>query len=891
MLSGLRTAWPSLGVMLGLSCILLIWTGLYYALLAERAQAIAAASQNTANLARAFEESTLRSLKAIDQSLLYIRQAYRQDPAGFDMVAWARDTQSLTDMTFQISRIDRNGILASSNFAPNGSGIDLSDREHFRVQRDSAVDELFISKPVTGRASNKPSIQLTRKIFTADGVFDGVVVVSLDPLYLSRFYHSIDIGLDGLIALVGTDGIIRAAALGAGNGGMAVGTSIARDSLLAAFAHERAGTLLTSSSLDGIRRVESFRGVRGFPLFVSVGIAEAEILAVHEANRRSDMMLAALLTVLLLAVMTLVVRRQTDLKRARAALRDSQEQYADKSRLLEATLEAMSQGIVMVDAQHRPQVFNQRALELLALLPLDMKNGGSAPFEIDDPLGDFDTLLASAEPDRIRPNPVVLPLREIVSERRLNNGMLLEVRTRVLADGGRLQTYTDITARAAAEEMLGAAAGLDYLTGLSNRNGFGPKLEAALLAAQRTGQPLSVLCLDLDYFKNVNDTLGHEAGDTLLKLVARRMRDVLRDTDVVARLGGDEFALVLNGRSRNAVEHAARMLLDSLALPYLVNGELVRIGASIGVAFYPTDGATVELLLRNADTALYEAKSVGRNAWRAYASEDGLRERHRAQMELDLREAVETQQFTLAYQPICDTQTGQPVAFEALLRWNHKQRGPTSPAEFIPVAEQTGLIVPLGRWVIETACAEAATWARPMHVAVNLSPSWFRGTDLLAHLAEVLRRTGLAPERLDLEVTEGVLLEKSDHVISIMQSLRGMGVRMVLDDFGSAHSSLSYLRNFPFDQVKIDRSFMRALNSDRQARALVEAMLAMARALGLEVVAEGVETQEQLAMLRHMKCGNVQGFLLGRPQTAEITRQGLWASGGQDLEAQDGLIG
>jgi diguanylate cyclase (GGDEF)-like protein len=446
-----------------------------------------------------------------------------------------------------------------------------------------------------------------------------------------------------------------------------------------------------------------------------------------------------------------------------------------------------------------------------------------------------------------------------------------------------VQTYTDITARAAAEEMLEAAAGLDHLTGLCNRNGFGSKLEQALQGAQRGGYAVTVLCIDLDHFKIVNDTMGHEAGDALLRIAAQRMRDTLRDTDVIARLGGDEFAVVLSRHSPEGPEMVAQKLLDAIGAPFRLRSGPAVIGASIGIATYPEDGATPELLLRHADIALYQAKASGRMAWRVYAPEGGLRERRRFVLEQDLREAVAERRFTLSYQPICDLTNGDPIGFEALLRWNHPDRGAVSPLEFIPLAEETGLIGELQLWVIETACAEAATWARPAGISINVSPAWLRTPGAVESLRGVLARTGLAPARLALEVTEAVLLPEDDMLLSRLGGMRVLGARLVLDDFGTSPGSLGHLGRFAFDQVKIDRSFMRALNSDRQARALVEAMLAIAHARGLEVVAEGVETQEQLSMLRHLRCDYVQGFLLGHPQSGERTRQELW-----DMVAREG---
>jgi predicted signal transduction protein with EAL and GGDEF domain len=342
-------------------------------------------------------------------------------------------------------------------------------------------------------------------------------------------------------------------------------------------------------------------------------------------------------------------------------------------------------------------------------------------------------------------------------------------------------------------------------------------------------------------------------------------------------LGGDEFAIVLPGTDQAGAEHVAKRLLDAICIPYMLDNEVARIGVSIGIAVYPADGATPEQLMRSADTALYKAKAPGGDSICCFMTEDGEREHKRIQLEQYFRNAVEWCELTLVYQPICDVTTTNPVAFEALLRWIHPALGNISPSDFIPLAEQTGLIIPLGRWVIEVACAEAAAWALPLRVAVNLSPAQFRDRDLLAFIADVLRRTGLAPDRLDLEVTEGLLLEDAEDVVMTMRSLRTMGVHMVLDDFGTAHANLSSLRGFPFDSVKIDRSFLRALNSDRQARVLVESMLTMARALDLEVIAEGVETQEQLALLALLRCRWVQGFLLGRPAPSAATRERIVA--------------
>ncbi len=598
-----------------------------------------------------------------------------------------------------------------------------------------------------------------------------------------------------------------------------------------------------------------------YPIVVDVIRTEAAVLERwwHQAIAIS---LSALSAAICLTLLLRALSRQITL------IQLSEARFAAQSALLETTLEQMNQGVIMADADGIVAVCNRRALEILDL-PAEMMAAhprSADVLEFERQRGEF-MLSESTTLD-----PAFLSTNQITYERRRPNGTVVEIHNVPLPGGGVLRTYTDVTVRATAEQMLGTAASRDPLTGLANRGGFNIRLDAAVTAARRETTQMAVLCLDLDHFKAVNDTLGHEAGDQLLQTVAQRMRDIARSTDVVGRMGGDEFAIALPGVARTVAEKVSERLLEAMRLPYVLGQETVRIGVSIGIAAYPADGATAEQLLRNADTALYLAKAEGRNTWRNFTSADGDREHQRVQFEQDLRTAVELRHLALAYQPICDAVTREPKAFEALLRWNHPARGPIAPGEFIPVAEQLGLIVPLGRWMLEVACAEAATWARPLHIAVNLSPAQFHDRDLLQFVQDVLARTGLSPDRLDLEVTEQLLLDDTENVVQTMQSLRAIGIRMVLDDFGTARSNLNYLRGFPFNAVKIDRSFLRALSSDPQARALVEAILAVARALGLDVIGEGVETQEQLALLCQLQCRLVQGYLLGSPAPSEATR-------------------
>ena len=415
------------------------------------------------------------------------------------------------------------------------------------------------------------------------------------------------------------------------------------------------------------------------------------------------------------------------------------------------------------------------------------------------------------------------------------------------------------------EEKTRFAAQHDELTGLANRRVFLDRLAEAILGAVRAQAGFALLYLDLDGFKAVNDTRGHDVGDTLLALVASRLHDAIRAEDTVARLGGDEFAILqpVDGQP-SAAAALSKRLIAALEAPFNISGQACTIGVSIGIATYPVDGDNPGKLMRNADLALYRAKEDGRNTFRLFDSSMEEKQQLRRLIKRDLHIAVAERQFTLAYQPICDTGTLEVRGFEALLRWTHPVRGAIPPDSFIPVAEATGSIVPLGRWALETACAAAARSDAATFLSVNLSPTQFRQPDLPQQVAATLARTGFHGSRLHLEVTEGLLLDSSGLVLRNMQALREQGVRMTLDDFGTAYASLSYLRRFPFDRIKIDKSFVQGLHDDTTL-AIVEAILSLSRRLDLDVVAEGVETEQQLLQVRGLRCQLVQGFLTGRP--------------------------
>lgn len=409
----------------------------------------------------------------------------------------------------------------------------------------------------------------------------------------------------------------------------------------------------------------------------------------------------------------------------------------------------------------------------------------------------------------------------------------------------------------------------DSLTGLPNRLLLDKRLAESLDAAAPAGRSVAVLCLDLDGFKSVNDLYGHAAGDELLVQVARRLEAELRENDTLARLGGDEFVIVVSTRSKSHDALADR-LVRTLAQPFNVAGQPVMVGASVGIALCPAHTQDGAELLRCADIAMYCAKEAGRNTFRVFDPAMGQFLQDRQALERDLREAIEQETVSLHYQPLVNAATGCVEGYEALLRWEHPTRGMVPPSVFVPLAEEKQLIQPLGRWVLETACREAAGWEGPLRVAVNLSPRQFQHADLPDYVFDLLRRTGLPPNRLELEVTEGVLIDDPDHAVHMLSTLRAGGVRVSLDDFGTGYLSLSYLRRFPLDKIKIDKSFVDGLTNDPQSASIVTALIALAHTLGLTVTAEGVETMEQLQELQRQACNQVQGYLLGKPSRERL---------------------
>lgn len=437
-----------------------------------------------------------------------------------------------------------------------------------------------------------------------------------------------------------------------------------------------------------------------------------------------------------------------------------------------------------------------------------------------------------------------------------------------------LIAVVDITERKQAEARIAHMAHHDALTDLPNRVLFRLRMSEALAQRGRSSGLLGTLCLDLDNFKLVNDTLGHPIGDRLLQEVAERIEGVVRKGDTAARLGGDEFAVLAHDvRSPEELTVLARRLIEVISDPYQIDGLAVSVGTSVGIAVAPSDGEDADRLLRNADMALYRAKADGKNTFRFFEAEMDARAQARRQLEIDLRTALAAGALEVHYQPLIELATGNVVGLEALLRWPHPVRGNIPPSEFIPLAEETSLITPLGNYVLRRACADAVLWPEHVKLAVNLSPLQFRVGNVFLSVKGALEQSGLNPERLELEITESVLLDKTDQVVAYLHALRALGVRISMDDFGTGYSSLSYLRSFPFDKIKIDRSFVHGIESNPQTLAIVRAILGLAEGLDMKVVAEGIETHQDLSCLASEGCKEGQGYFFSKAQPqAEVLR-------------------
>jgi len=555
------------------------------------------------------------------------------------------------------------------------------------------------------------------------------------------------------------------------------------------------------------------------------------------------------------------------IERDNRLLRAREEELRLRNMHFDAALKNMSQGLNMWDANARLMLSNQRYFDMYRIPP------GAIPVGMS-----FEELIAYRKWMGVDYGDVkaftakimaALERGEAISHYvETDDGRVINVINRPMPGGGWVATHDDVTERHRAEEKISLMARQDALTSLANRSTFLEEIEGAFSRLKERAEPFAVFVLDLDQFKAVNDTLGHPVGDALLTAVGERLRDCAGASDTVARFGGDEFAILQatdGGAQRETAERLAKDILNAVNGPYLIDGNEVVITTSIGIATAPEDGEDPDQILKNADLALYKSKSEGRKGYRFFDPVMAAEMRSRRALAADLGEALAFEQIDLHYQPITDLGTGSTCGLEALARWNHPVHGRISPVTFIALAEETGMILELGRWLLRKACADAVTLPEHIKMAVNLSPVQFRDPNLFQVIEATLARTGLAPERLEVEITESVLLQQNRENLATLHALRDLGASVVLDDFGTGYSSLTYLQEFPFDKIKIDRSFVSQVHSNTDCAAIVKAVTGLARALKVTTVAEGVEAPAQLDFLQAAGCHQAQGYLFSRP--------------------------
>ncbi len=549
----------------------------------------------------------------------------------------------------------------------------------------------------------------------------------------------------------------------------------------------------------------------------------------------------------------------------------------------DAALNNMVHGLCMYDAGKRLIVCNQSYRKMYQL-PSELCCPGTPLHRIEEhriKLGNS----AIANPEQILVETTAQSDEASAFIQRLMDGRIIGVSQKPMPGAGWVAVHEDITERRRSESKITYLARHDMLTSLPNRLQMHEYLERAV-SNLKSSSGFTVFLLDLDQFKPVNDTLGHPVGDELLKLVAMRLRDCVGEKDLVARIGGDEFAIVYDGvtRSERSSELATK-IINCISEPYQFDGRHIVIGASIGITHSPSDSTVADQLLKNADMALYLAKSDGRGTHRFFEPEMDRRLQERMTLQSDLRLAIVNGELELYFQPLIAVETSRIVGFEALVRWNHPQRGLIMPSEFISLAEETGLILPLGEWVLRNACSQAAKWPKHVSIAVNLSPAQFKSGNIVQMTVSALAASGLSPTRLELEITESILMQDAAGTLAMLNQLRSLGLRVSMDDFGTGYSSLSYLQSFPFDKIKIDRSFINNVVSKNDCQAIIRAVISMARSLKIKTVAEGVETKEQFDLLLAEGCDQIQGYYFGRPMKIEKALEAIHKDSGAQQAA------
>jgi diguanylate cyclase (GGDEF)-like protein len=847
----------------------------------ERQASIEAFRTATINLGNGMAQQTTQTLAAVDRALNELQASLASVPeatsddidaamrlyAKFDLLVEQRKHLTGVEALFLI---DAGGRIANTSRGWPSAALDMSGStsfRHFAPGNDNGENDhdTFVSAPLKDDTSGRWTATMARRINDAHGRFAGVVVAAVSLTDLQEFYR-VAMPARRSVYLARRDGVVLVRYPQRDG---EIGRKIPEPSAWYNTVAKGGGTYDGAAYFDGTKVVASLRPLRNLPFVVEASVTEDDVL--EQWYRQRVWIAAGGLCAFLFAVilLRLFARQYGRLEASELALAKKNFELDGAHRQLDATLANLSQGVSFYNADRRLVVCNRRYCELYSLSPETVQPGVSLARiaelrlavgtfgrqTIDEYLAYIDAIVRAGKP------------HEAIVE--LDNGRVISNHLQPLPGGGWVVTHEDITKRREAEAEIAFLARHDVLTGLANRSLFHQRLDEALVLAGH-GEAFALLYLDLDRFKAVNDTRGHIVGDSLLSAVASRLRGVIRDRDTVARLGGDEFAILqldLSDSLEAPMEATvlARRIVQAIKEPFALDGQLLRVGVSIGIAMAPDNGLDPVQLMKAADLALYRAKREGRNTWRFFEPEMDALVRAQRALEVDLRSALPLGQFEVHYQPLVCSAQRTVTGFEALLRWRHPTRGMVSPGEFIPVAEEIGLIAEIGAWVLQQACAQAATWPDHVRVAVNLSSRQFQGHNLVDTVAACLSASGIVADRLELEITETVQLQDDAATSAILHDLHALGTRIALDDFGTGYSSLSYLRSFPFDTIKIDQSFVRDLQSRDTGGAIVRGIIALATNLRMHITAEGVETEEQYAFLTEAGCTDIQGYLISRP--------------------------
>jgi diguanylate cyclase (GGDEF)-like protein len=887
-------------IVLGL--VIAVTTGLLVAHLRE--QALIDAGREQGSLALVLADQTERAFEAVELVQIAIQERLQND--GMQTEDGFRQLMSTASMGEELRGRGRtlpqlDAIVISdaigdlinssrSGFAP-APRINVADRDFFKGLAAHPERTMFISEPVQLRTSGKWTMYIAHKVAAPDGTFLGIIQGAVELAYFEQLYRAVAPGPESSVGLFRQDGRLLARYP---HVDLQIAPAAAKSEYLRVLGASRANSAVATETglFDRQERVIAGHALVHYPIVVTVTNTVSAILAAWRKQLTYLAGSALLLEALVASVGMLMLRQlcgQRMLHEAQAARveavaarlkteaelvvahereRTDRELGIQNIRFL-AALSNMSQALCLFDSSDRLVVANSRHAEMFGMPTSRITPGataeallGRADGESNLSTSDVQSLLSGLKPLKAEGKRVALV-------RELTDGRTLAINFVPVENDGWLVTFEDITERRDAAARITHMTHHDALTGLPNRVLFHDKLGEAVMRSRR-GESCAVLYLDLDHFKVVNDTLGHPVGDLLLREVTLRLQTQIRETDTVARLGGDEFAIVQS--SVNQPEDATALalrLIDVLGTPYELGGQQVLIGTSIGITLVPTDGDDPDQILKNADMALDRAKADGRARYRFFTPDMDARVQARRTLEIDLRKALVAGEFELFYQPLVNLKTGSVTGFEALMRWFHPRRGMVAPADFIPVAEEIGLLVPLGKWALRRACRDAVGWPGEMKVAVNVSVTQFASPTLVEDVAGALASSGLEPCRLELEITETVMLDETDTTMVILHRLRDLGVGIAMDDFGTGYSSLSYLRRFPFSKVKIDQSFVAGLGKGGDCDAIIASVTDLCATLGMIALAEGVETEDQLRRLRAGNCGEAQGYLFSRPRPAD----------------------